>query len=147
MIVPGASFPGALILYTILLTLYYFLRRKSFSKEQTRTSKITESIILGCLGLFVIEWIFIGNSPSGNPDAFQSSMFIWWIWVFYFPKVMIGEKYSSLRKNVLYYHILFSLAFWGFMILMKQPLAFVLIYAYGLWIFYYYLFRYIYSSH
>ncbi len=145
-IIPGASFNkflSTVFLYTVLLTICYFLRRKSWQSPESRKQKLIEAIVLGTFWLFVIEWIMVGNSPWWNPSAFQSSMFIWWIWVFLFPKVMVIESCQPLRKSILRYQIFYSLCFPVIIALTKNPLAFVFVYAFWLWVFYYFLYRYI----
>lgn len=139
-ILPWASlqkFGGAVATYTFLLTVYYLIRwRKIYNHEESRTEKIIEAVILGSFGLFVIEWWLIGNSPIENPDAGQLSMFIWWIFVFIFPKIMTFPKYRNIRKSILIYQIIYSVVFYLVAYITKIPLAGIVIYAYGLLIFY-----------
>lgn len=129
--------------YSFLLTIAYIFGRKRWEKPESQDSKLVWSFIIGISCLLIIEWQLTGNSPTANPDATQSSMFIWWIWVFLFPKVMILEKYRFLRKKVLMYQIFYSIAFIAVIPVFGNPLAFVFVYAYGLWIFYYFLYLYV----
>ena len=142
-IIPNGSFFSTCMIYAFLLALYYFFRKKSFGILPSRWNRSIEAFILGLFWLFVMEWLIIGNSPSGNPNALQSSMFIWWVWVFLFPKVFTLEIYRPLRKWLILYTICFTLLFSLPIILGKNPLFFIPIYAYGLWGYYYFLFRYI----
>ncbi len=146
-ILPWASlqkFMGAIVIYILLLTIYYLIRwRKISHRIESETEKWIEAIILGSFGLFVIEWWLMGNSPTGNPDAGQLSMFIWWIFVYIFPKIMIFPIYKSIRKSILIYQILYSVIFYIVAYITKIPLAGIIIYSYGLLMFYIFFIMYV----
>ncbi len=147
MIIPWASlgkFFWAVGVYIFLLTLYYIFRwRSTLMRQESKREKIIEIFILGSFWLFVMEWMIIGNSPLWNPSAIQSSMFIWWVWVFLFPKVMISKYTKLLQKKILVYHILYSSIFFFIGMTAREPIIFVFVYGYGLWAFYYFTYLYI----
>lgn len=131
------KFGGAIATYIFLLTIYYLIRwRKIYNRIESESEKIIEAIILGSFGLFIIEWWLIGNSPTGNPDAGQLSMFIWWIFLYIFPKIMTFPRYRSMRKSILIYQILYSILFYLVVYITKIPLAGIVLYSYGLLMFY-----------
>lgn len=141
-----AGFFGTLMLYAIMLACAYPVTRliKKISKSSAQFLGVM-IILFGTLGLFVMEWIIIGNSPWGNPDANQAAMFIWWAGVFVFP-VFWSETLpalQSLRRRSLWYHALYS----GLILLMMllipfipvmKPLA-LFVFTYGLFPYAYFL--------
>lgn len=140
------GFFGTLILYAVMLTLAYPVTRLGKKLFKMSGYFLTSMIILfGSLGLFVMEWVIIGNSPWGNPDASQIAMFIWWAGVFVFP-LLWDEALpvlQLLRRRSLQYHAVYMGTLAVMMLLipfipMMKPLA-LFVFTYGLFPYGYFL--------
>ncbi len=97
------NFIGAIFVYFIYLSIIYFLIiRKFHSRVKTLL------LVFGFLGLMA-EWFLIGNSPWGNPQAFQLGMFVFHA---VYPICAISFVYEDslkrIRKYVLRIFAIFS---------------------------------------
>lgn len=65
----------------------------------------------GAFGLFIMEWMIIGNSPTGNPDASQIGMFSFWVAVTFMPRIFVNQnpKFEKLKKSIKRYFISYSI--------------------------------------
>ena len=133
---------GTIIIYTFLLCLYYVVMMRGDGFVFGRNWKLVECLMLGSFWLFVMEWMLIGNSPNGNPDAIQTSMFIWWVMVFIFPKIYLQDEYKSLRISLLWFHIILAIVAYTMGYITSNIGLSIFIYAYGIlgyviWVFQY----------
>ena len=92
------------LVYSLFILLGYFLR---FTKP------LTHFLIMASLGLFVIEWYFVGIFPrlGGNPLSallFQVGMFAYWGTVGFTPRMMqdSGEDVLVIKRGFKAFYIL-----------------------------------------
>lgn len=100
-----------LLAYPIILAVAY-LSIKIFDKFKNKVaSEFIYFLFWSCFGLFIMEWLVIGNSPWGNPDANQIGMFSFWAALFFMPKIFINSniKVSKLKKHIFYYFLFYSI--------------------------------------
>ncbi len=62
--------PGAMAVYLVWTGIFHMLRR-----ALPHVRDMIWMLIAGLAGL-AFEWVAVGNSPCGNPDALQSGMFL-----------------------------------------------------------------------
>ncbi len=148
-----SGFFGTIVLYIILLTFGYgiisFFRKRIVSKWKLL---LFITVLFGTLGLFGMEWAIIGNTPWGNPDANQISMFIWWAGVFVMPLLWneTSPTLVLLRKRSIRYHIflsggILSLALLSFFVPIMKFIA-LYFYTYGLYLYSYFMGAFIWKS-
>ncbi len=74
----AGNFLGSLAFNAIYLTGVYLLTRPMLGLLRKRPAfLLLYTLLFGLAGL-MIEWLLIGNSPWGNPDASQMGMFAYW---------------------------------------------------------------------
>ena len=87
---PGAVAAGAII-YALYAQLWYAIHTRIDGWFSNRL-RADWAFLLGAgfTGLVGLEWFFVGNTPSGNPEALQSGMF-----VFHATYVMLARLYAD----------------------------------------------------
>lgn len=90
---PFGNFVGAMFIYGIILSIAYQVWKKF--QPQTRQSLFLYMIFFGLLiGLFLIEWILVGNNPL-NPNTSslisQLSMITYHTLVYTFPVLVLSK--------------------------------------------------------
>ena len=67
----------ATVFYFFALNFFYFLhKRVNRWFISPRRANIAYLLITGAFGLIGLEWMLVGNTPAGNPNASQILMFI-----------------------------------------------------------------------
>ena len=119
------------------LLLAYFTSKFIFKNSRFR--EIMIYVIYGLIGLFIIEWLYVGNTPWGNPDATQFIMFSYWGGAVIFARILTDKDklVKKLKKWTLNYFIIYSLIaiFLGFLIPFNERLGIIVLMAivgYGL---------------
>jgi hypothetical protein len=122
-----------------LLFTYFSSKIIDKELENTRFKELFIYIVYGLIGLFLIEWLLIGNTPWGNPDAVQFIMFSYWGGAVVFSRILTEENKSirGLRKIMLGFFIISSLfiIILGFFIPFEDrlgPIVLMALFEYGL---------------
>jgi hypothetical protein len=93
---------AAVFLYPIILSLAWVGQRLIDRWIHRRlTADITCYFASGVTGL-AVEWLLLGNSPAGNPNAIQIGMFCMWTTFCFGPRLMVRQDDStrSLRRRI-----------------------------------------------
>lgn len=101
-----------LFYYPIILAGFYLVSKLINRKiKNKKTADIIYYLISGFFGLIVMEWLIIGNSPWGNPQASQLGMLSFWVAVFFMPRIFIdpNPQIIKLKKQIATYIIIYSL--------------------------------------
>ena len=100
-----------LLFYPILLTLAYASTKITDRFKNQRLANVSYFIFWSLFGLFIMEWLIIGNSPSSNPDANQLGMFSFWAAVFMMPKIFIDQTPNNqkLKTSITRYFVVYAL--------------------------------------
>lgn len=71
----GPILGAAVAFYVAALQLFYFLhRRVDRWIARPALASLFYLAVTGGFGLFVLEWVIVGNTPAGNPNASQVLM-------------------------------------------------------------------------
>lgn len=95
------NFIFTIFLYPVYLSLFYCLQQfvlHSVAKRPTTLFVLTY-FVGGTIGL-AIEWFIIGNSPSGNPDAIQWGMWVYWAAVVCIPTLYLQDPKRGKRTFI-----------------------------------------------
>ncbi|MFC1834152.1 hypothetical protein ACFL2Q_05385 [Thermodesulfobacteriota bacterium] len=102
-IVAPISLGGVLVivLFYPLYTLFVYHSGNRLLSYFTRTvpATILYYVLYGCLGL-TLEWVFMNNSPWGNPDASQSAMFSFWATIALAPRILLNKNPGVRRVKI-----------------------------------------------
>jgi hypothetical protein len=101
-----------------------------------KNSKLNEFwiyLFYGLIGLFIIEWVYVGNSPWANPNANQFIMFSYWGGSIIFARIISNktESVQAIRKWTKRYFIIYSILAitLGFLIPQDQRLTLIVLMA------------------
>jgi len=105
-----SNFLGSIIFNTIYLAVVYFSSKiidRIF--EQWKIEDIVVYFVYGIAGL-AIEWFLIGNSPWGNPNASQLTMFSYWAGAVIMARIFTNNDNGLLRirRAILLFFIPYS---------------------------------------
>lgn len=97
-----ANFVGSIVFNTIYLTAAYGVSLLGI-RASGRVTVTSFGIASGIAGL-MIEWFLIGNSPWGNPQASQTTMFAYWAGMVMMPLIYTDDRVAStgLRQTIVY---------------------------------------------
>jgi hypothetical protein len=100
-----------LLFYPLLLTLAYYSTKLINNIQNKQLGNFLYFLFWSCFGLFIMEWLIIGNSPWSNPDANQLGMFSFWTAVFMMPKIFIDQTPGNqkLKTSITRYFIAYTL--------------------------------------
>ena len=110
-----------LFYYPAILAVFYFINQRVNQKiKNKKVADIFYYIVAATFGLFIMEWLIIGNSPWGNPEANQIGMLSFWVAVFFVPRIFISQspEVEGIKKRITRYIMAYSL--------ITFPLGFVL---------------------
>jgi len=124
----------------------YFTSRFLF--KNSRFHEFFIFIVYGLIGLFIIEWLYVGNTPWGNPDAVQWIMVSYWGGAIIFARIMTSknQSISKLKKWMIWYFAIYTILAigLGFLIPFEERLGIIVLMAvvgYGIMnIFYFWFF-------
>lgn len=108
-----SNFIGSIVINFMYLNIAFWILNKWFPIDKLSIkSEFKIFLIFGFVGLF-IEWFLIGNSPWGNPQASQHTMFIYWGGAILFSRILMlkDEKFMKLRTYMKRYFFGFSLLY------------------------------------
>jgi hypothetical protein len=101
------NFVFTLFFYPVYLTLVALLQRAMLHYVKTPNALfIAAYLVFGVIGM-AIEWFFIGNSPWGNPDAFQSGQWSFWTALAVVP-ILYLDGDSRIRRALYYYTAVYA---------------------------------------
>lgn len=100
-----------LLFYPVLLAIAYYSTNLTNRIRNKQLSNILYFFFWSCFGLFIMEWVIIGNSPWSNPDANQLGMFSFWAAVFMMPKIFINQTPNNqgLKTSITRYFTVYAL--------------------------------------
>ena len=105
-----SNFLGSIVFNTIYLT-FVFFSSKLIDRLLGRwgIEDIVIYFVYGSIGL-AIEWFLVGNSPWGNPDASQVTMFSYWAGAVMMARIFTnnGKGLSRIRGAILLFFIPYS---------------------------------------
>jgi hypothetical protein len=97
-----------LIFYPVYLTLVYFSSKLIDSVVRKRfIADLVYYATYGFIGLFIIEWILLNNSPAGNPNANQLGMFGFWAAVALIARIFIDHRQGleKIKRNIKFSYV------------------------------------------
>lgn len=119
-----------LIYYPALLVIIY-LFSKVIDKiiKRKKLADIFHFMFWGAFGLFIMEWVIIGNSPTGNPDAIQIGMLAFWLAVTFMPRIFINQnpRLEKLKHSIKKYFTWYAIITTILAIVIPMPLKLGLI--------------------
>ena len=107
------AFLISIVFYVIYLQPLYLLHkrlnRSSEDQEKARRENLAFFTIAGLVGLLVLEWGLVGNTPKGNPNASQLGMFIFHAVYPFMARVFVDRttEARALQKSLLKYYGIF----------------------------------------
>lgn len=94
---------GFAIIFYPLFFIFALITGKIVIGSMGKISKIlgyaSYYFISGIVGLLIFEWVLVGNSPWGNPNANQIAMFSFWALLGFIPKIFSERKDSVVIRN------------------------------------------------
>ena len=101
-----------LIYYPFILWIAYL--SNEWIDKIVKRKKLADLIYFfgwGAFGLFVMEWMIIGNSPAGNPDASQIGMFSVWVAVTFMTRIFVNPdpNFSKLKHKIKIYFVSYAI--------------------------------------
>lgn len=109
------NFIGSIFINFFYFSLAYGLIKLLFKFQEISYKKdIFLFIFFGIIGL-LIEWFLIGNSPWGNPQASQITMFMYWGGGVLFSKLLLETKleFSQVKKYSIIFFFIYSILYLG----------------------------------
>lgn len=95
---------GSMFFNALYLSGAFLISRFLFRVLPRRAAFLSVAILATVAGL-MIEWVMIGNSPWGNPDASQVGMAAYWACMVIVPSILIDtdEHTRPLRRTIILY--------------------------------------------
>ena len=104
----------SIVFYVIYLQPIYLLHKRlkrssRGQEEKARREDLAFFIISGLVGLIVLEWGLVGNTPKGNPNASQLGMFVFHAVYPFMARVFVDRSAEArvLQKGLLKYYGIF----------------------------------------
>ena len=116
-----------LLTYIPILSTVYLVTRLTFAKYKSLRSMILCYLFLGLIGLIVLEWGLLGNSPKANPNANQITMFCYWASIGFIPYMMQdqSEPIKLVAKKFKIFFTTFFFISWTTGFVLTMPANFV----------------------
>jgi hypothetical protein len=96
-----AAFLTVLIFYPVYFSFTFLISRALDRRLRSSTlSMLVHYILFGGIGLW-IEWTFLGNAPSSNPNASQVAMLSFWVAYALVPRMLLDPRAQSLERPFL----------------------------------------------
>ena len=101
---------GVFCLYLALGILTYYSFPKIINTFESKSKGFWISLAShGLLGLFIIEWGLMNNTPWSVPDPLfaliaQIGMFSWWATIAAMPYILQEELFLTYKKKIFYYY-------------------------------------------
>lgn len=98
------GYPTTIMIHTIFLTIAFLTDRSLISKiKSTFHEYLAFYLVFGFAGLFVIEWLLVGNlvvDPNPVTNLFtQAFMFSFWAGVGLIPKILLDKRFKAPYKK------------------------------------------------
>lgn len=93
----------ALIFYPIFIIFAMIIGKAVIDKTGKTAKYVIYYFILGFMGLIVFEWILVGNSPWGNPNANQIAMFSYWALLGFIPRILSENNHHTIKKLIVFH--------------------------------------------
>lgn len=120
------NFIGSIFINFLYFSFAYGTIKLLFKSQEISYKKdIFLFIFFGIVGL-AIEWFLIGNSPWGNPDASQITMFMYWGGGVLFSKLDLETRleYTRVKKYTVLFFIIYSVLYLGGGFLISNEIVF-----------------------